>query len=648
MTAGILRLLITFFLLCLADFQVAAQSGPSLLMLAKSEVQARQHGQKSILQPASANGQNIDVIQYRAHWWLNPASDSIRGKVAVVFRPASQAVSQTSLDLASNMVVESVKFRNVPVQFSFAGTSTLNLNFGNQQLNPGSTDSLVIRYRGKPVPSAFGSFTRTQHGNAWLVYTLSEPYGAKDWWPCKQSLTDKADSTDITIYTTSGNTAVSNGILVSQSESVGIRTFRWKHKYPIATYLIAIASTNYAFFRHKAVISSGDTLPVDNYCYPENKAQWQAEMLPVTRMIRDFDSLLAPYPFAREKYGHTQFAFGGGMEHQTNSFMQNTDFGLQAHELAHQWFGDKITCHSWTDIWLNEGFATYLAAMEYVNGGFSTWPKEGIQWIDYICSEPDGSVFCSDTSDLYRIFSGRLSYAKGAMLLRMLRWKIGDNAFWQGIRSYISDASLAYSFTSTAKFRTHMESSSGQDLSEFFADWHKGQGYPQVQVDAMISSDSVQVTFYQQPSHNSVSFFEMDVPLRIKGGSQDSLFRLPFTENGQTFKLKPGFIIDSIQADPLHQWLARWNVSQVTSAKSFSKLHGAGFVPNPFSSELKFIKGGETIREATLFRTDGTELFRLWQPEDGVRVATEALPAGCYLLRLTTEHEVFFKKILKK
>ncbi len=648
MASEFLRNLLRLSLLFFVATPLFAQSGEALKNLAKSELSRHLRYNKSEIQSTQANGQNIDVIQYRAHWWLNPESDSIKGKVAIIFRPVSQPVSQTSLDLASGMVVESVRFRNVPVQFSFSGSSTLNLNFGNQQLNPGNSDSLVIRYRGKPVPSAFGSFTRTQHAGTWLVYTLSEPYGAKDWWPCKQSLNDKADSVDITIYTPSGYTAVANGLLMKQSESNGIRTFRWLHKYPIATYLIAVASTNYAFFRQKAVLSTGDTLPVDNYCYPENLSQWKTGMQPITKMVEDFDSLLAPYPFAKEKYGHTQFAFGGGMEHQTNSFMQNTDFGLQAHELAHQWFGDKVTCHSWKDIWLNEGFATYLAAMEYVNAGFSDWPREGRQWIEYISSENGGSVFCSDTTDLYRIFSGRLSYAKGAMLLRMLRWKIGDDAFWQALRNYIGNSPLAYSFSSTPDLRTYLESSSGQNLEEFFADWYKGEGFPNIQVDAMIDADSVRFSFYQQPSHPSVSFFEMDVPILIKGGNTDTLIRLPFTSNGQNYSFKAGFIIDSVGADPEHQWLARWYVSQITANKKEETFIPARIYPNPCKEQLTIRQGKEPLLSAAICNLNGQEMLKTDVLKEETRISTGELPPGFYLLKVKTSKGIQYQRLMKE
>jgi len=623
-----------------------AQSGETLMRLVKSEQEARSRWTKNTQLATPANGKNIDVIQYRAHWWINPESDSIRGKVAIVFRPASAPVSQTTLDFASNMVVESVRFRNVPVQFSFTGNSTLNLNFGNQQLNPGSSDSLVIRYRGKPISTGLGSFNRYQHAGTWLIYTLSEPYGAKDWWPCKQSLNDKADSIDITLYTPAAYTGVSNGLLAGTSVSNGMKTTRWKHKYPITTYLIAIASTNYSFFRQYAVLASGDTLPVDNYCYPESLAEWQSGMQPITGMLSHFDTLLSPYPFPSEKYGHTQFAFGGGMEHQTNSFMQNTNYGLQAHELVHQWFGNKVTCHSWEDIWLNEGFATYLAAREYVRAGYSTWPFEAGLWIDFIRSEPGGSVFCTDTTDVYRIFSGRLSYAKGAMLLHMLRWKLGDQAFWQGIRNYIGNSPLAYGFARTSDFKGFMENSSGQNLDEFFNDWYKGEGYPLIQANAMINSDSIKITLNQQQSQPSFTFFDMDVPLKIFSGNSDTLVRLPFTQNGQEYTIRRPGPIDSIRIDPNKQWLASWTLNVVASVDQTLRKSSVSFSPNPALHQIRWKMPDGEKTAFRIFDVMGKEVKGSVQIENESTSDVSSLHRGIYLIKAGSEkHPHVFKLI---
>lgn len=597
------------FLMGKFTFPAIGQNGSSLLQLAEKE--AHMHGLAQTQLATPANGRNIDVQYYRCHWLVNPANDSIRGKVAIVFKPQSAPVQIFTLDMANNLLIESARFRNQPVNYQFSGPGTLTINLSPQTLQSGETDSLVIRYRGRPVASPFGSFTRTVHSGIPIIYTLSEPYGAKDWWPCKQALSDKADSVLITIYTPTAFRGVSNGLLVRQTEANGIRTSFWKHKYPITTYLIAIAITNYAHFQYKAVLASGDTLPIDNYCYPENLSAWQTGMAPIVGMIQDFDTLISPYPFAKEKYGHAEFAFGGGMEHQTISFMQNTNLGLQAHELVHHWFGNMVTCASWQDIWLNEGFATYFAGLEYVKAGFSTWPQEGQQWIDFITQEPGGSVFCSDTTDLYRIFSGRLSYAKGAMLLRMLQWQIGDSAFWAGIRSYIRDPQLVHGFARTQDLIDHMEQASGTQLDDFFADWYKGQGYPIFTISGDQQGNSFNLNLSQVSAHNSVSFFEAFVPIKLYWPGGDTLIRIYHTQNNQVFNLQLPYLIDSIAFDPERYLLAKsnvfWNPTGIPKSQVLPPLR---VVPNPGSGFVS-VEGAEPGETLILENIQGKEVFRI-------------------------------------
>ena len=201
------------------------------------------------------------------------------------------------------------------------------------------------------------------------MWSLSEPYGSRDWWPCKNGLDDKADSIDVFITNPIAYKAASNGILQSETPvSGGTKLLtHWKHRYPIATYLICFAVTNYSVFNRSVNLSTG-VLPMQTFCYPEDSTSFSNGTINTLNAMQLFDTLFyLPYPFMNEKYGHVQFGWGGGMEHQTSTFVVSIDESLCAHELAHQWFGDKITCGSWKDIWLNEGFATHLASMYMEN-----------------------------------------------------------------------------------------------------------------------------------------------------------------------------------------------------------------------------------------------------------------------------------------
>lgn len=619
-----------------------AQNLSFLEQLAESESKS---ALPSILHTQSAipaNGLNIDVKHYRCYWYINPANDSIVGKVAIRFSPVSSTVKQLTLDMASNLEVISARFRGKPANTVFQGNATLRISFLSDSLVLGEEDSLVIQYKGRPIASPFGSFSRTTHAGVPIIYTLSEPYGAKDWWPCKQALSDKADSIDIIIHTLPGFKAVSNGLLIRSTLQNDIQTYYWKHRYPITTYLIAIAVTNYAHFQYKVALSSGDTLPIDNYPYPENFANWLTGMEPIKGMMTDFENMLTPYPFAKEKYAHAEFAFGGGMEHQTISFMQNTNVGLQAHELVHHWFGNMITCGSWQDIWLNEGFATYFAADQYVKAGLSTWPQEGQQWINFITTEPGGSVFCSDTTDLYRIFSGRLSYAKGAMLLRMLRWEIGDSAFFAGIKSYLTDPVLVHGFAKTSQLISHFQQASGRNLQEFFNDWFRGQGFPIFNINATAIPGGVSITLNQTSSHPSVPFYESKIPLLLKGENQSKLVVFNHQSNNQNMFFETAFAVDSVLFDPDRIYLAKSGVNFTSNSRS-TPLNKVS-IRHLSDRGLMQVLGLKTSCRIQLLSIEG-KILSDWQTPLGEPEVELRLPGpGIYFLRITTNtHNQVFK-----
>jgi len=520
---------------------------------------------------------NFDVKYYRCEWEVDPAIRYIKGKVTVYYVITSDANS-ISLDLMSPLVCDNVTQRGASLTKSQAN-NTLTINFPSV-VNAGTLDSVSIFYQGAPPNTGMGSFELSTHSGTPVMWTLSEPYGARDWWPCKNGLDDKADSIDVLITNPIAYKAASNGILQSQtSSSNGTKTTaHWKHRYPIATYLICFAVTNYSVFNNTVQLTNG-VLPMQTYCYPESLTSFQNGTINTLNAMQLFDATFGPYPFMNEKYGHVQFGWGGGMEHQTSTFVVNISESLCAHELGHQWFGDKITCGSWKDIWLNEGFATHLASMymenKYPANVLSTRQSE----INNITSLPGGSVEVDDTTNVDRIFNSRLSYTKGSHLLYMLRFKLGDAVFFNALRNYQTDPAVVYGFARTADLKRNLEQASGQDLTNFFNQWFSGQGYPTYNVQwSNAGSGNVWIKMNQTTSHSSVPFFELPVALKFSNGSQTATVIVNNTSNGEEFIKSIGFVATSVTIDP-ELWL-------ITKNNTATQLPTCGTVTGLTSSSI--------------------------------------------------------------
>lgn len=489
-----------------------------------------------------------DLKYLRCNWQLDPAVRYISGSVTSRFT-ATTDISQLTFDLSDSLVVDEVLLHGGAIPFAQESGDLLVITLP-ATISEGMADSVTVVYHGVPPNTGFGSFVASMHNGTPIVWTLSEPYGAKDWWPCKQDLNDKIDSMDSYVTTPIGNRAAGNGVLMPPDTSGNSVTWHWRSRYPIDYYLIATAVTNYQVDVQYAVVG-GDSIPMVTYAYPESFGDAVANATAVLPEIELFSQLFGLYPFANEKYGQARFGWGGGMEHQTMTFLGVYHPEISSHELAHQWFGDKVTCGSWADIWLNEGFATYLSGLAYEHLSPVYWPIWKRMKVSNITSQPDGSVFCTDTVDQNRLFSSRLTYNKGAMVIHMLRWICGDSAFFQGIRNYLNDPALAYGTARTPDLKAHLEAASGLDLTGFFNDWYTGQGYPSyTSTWWQAGNGDVSVGLSQVPSHPSVDFFELPVPLRFYGGGMDSTVVLNNTVNDQSFTFHLPFTVDSMAFDP--------------------------------------------------------------------------------------------------
>jgi aminopeptidase N len=591
---------------------------------------------------------NYDVRYYRCCWNIDPAVNAISGSVTMYFMPLS-SLDSMQMDVSVSLTVDSVLYHQSKTNFTQQTGDVLQINFSSTLSD---LDSVTVYYHGVPQTTGFGSFVQSTHGpnNTPVIWTLSEPYGASDWWPCKNTLTDKADSIDTYITIPPGNKAASNGLLKEIIPNGTNYTYHWKHRHPIAAYLVAQGVTNYSTFLDTAKVQQG-TLPVLYYTYPEDSASARTSDGQLLQVIHYYDSLFIPYAFSDEKYGHAEFGWGGGMEHQTMSFVGGFPIYLLVHELAHQWFGDRVTCGSWHDIWLNEGFAVYCSAISqttlFGEDFFTSWK---VSTMANITSIANGSVWVDDTTSVSRIFDGRLTYNKGAYLLHMLRWKLGDSLFFQGLRNYLSDPTLAYSFSKTIGLQQHLESISGQSLTNFINQWFYGQGYPSYLIlYSKEANNQYKITINQTTSDNSVSFFEMPVPIQFKGQGKDTMIVFNHTSSGQVFYANLNFTPDSILFDPNLEIISLHNRVMEENAYLRS-LQSLVIYPNPATDvvNVEVNDFNNFPRTVELYNVFGQKLLSLTPIENAFSVPLYGLASGTYYLKIISGEKVYTQKIVKE
>lgn len=603
------------------------------------------------------NTLNYDLKYQRLELSLDPSnSGNISGTVTSHFVP-NQSINSIYFDFNDGFTVSSVKYRGNNLTFSKLTTNELKIDFPSP-LATNVLDSLSITYSGVPVnENIIPSYTRArQDGNSsgkpYVIYTLSEPYGARDWFPTKQSLNDKIEKVKIEITTPTGIFVAANGKLISETAISGsqLKTI-WQTNYPIPAYLIAIGVTNY----NKYTDTIGNPpFPFLNYVYPSNATTTNLNAINATKpMMELFETYFGPYPYRDEKYGHMEFDFSGGMEHPTMSSMGVwTSLSTTAHELAHQWFGDKTTCKTWNDVWINEGFAKFAEHLyneKITNAGnkaaFITY-LQGI--INNITSAPGGSVYVSDANleSLSVLFSSRLSYDKGSYLLRMMKWMVGDDVFYQALREY--SANYAYTYATGLDFKSSFEASTGKDFTEFFNDWYFGEGYPIYNIKWKQNADqSISFKVSQTRSIASApAFFEMLLPIKVTGTSgQTALLVLDNTTNDQVFTLPLSFDVASVSFNYENQILTK--NPTITNDTSFLATDVAEdtplkLYPNPATVQIKF--SGMTKKQSfEIYAMDGKIVKKgLYLPNESIDVSK--LNNGDYIIVIAQQKFKFIKR----
>jgi len=474
---------------------------------------------------------DTDVLHYDLDIEIDPTNQTVTGTNVMTIRSLVSGLTEFTFRLRSNYTITSALINgSTPVSITNVSTTTRAATL-DRPYDPNEVFTLTIAYTGVAISRGFGSIEFTTQGGQPLVYTLSEPYYAYTWWPCKDGDVgepgDNADKATIDIAVTAPDTmrTVSNGVLVGVDALPGNRRrYRWSTTYPIATYLVCFASTNYNTWTLTYDYGSG-TMPVEFNIFPAHdtsahRVAWQQ----CVTMLETYEPLFGLYPFVSEKYGIYEFGFAGGMEHQTNTGQGGFWEYVTAHELAHQWWGDAVTCRTWHDIWLNEGFATYSEALWFEHKpGSSGLPALFSAMAARRPSEVSDSVYVYDPANLGRIFSWNFTYLKGAWVLHQLRHVVGDATFFDILATY--RATFEGSAATTNDFAAVASSVAGQDLSWLFDEWVYGMGAPTYEYgwqSETINGQAYLRLYLQQVQTGWYGVFTMPVDVRVDtaGGSE--------------------------------------------------------------------------------------------------------------------------------
>ena len=598
---------------------------------------------KSILDVnVNPNTLNYDLQYIRLELDLDPTQQYISGIVTSHFKMLQNS-PDIYFDLKNNLTVSNVKYHGQDLTFQQLSSDEIRIYFPST-LSAQTTDSLSINYSGIPSTAEQAFVATTTPAGDPILATLSEPFGAKQWWPTKQSMNDKIEKLDIKISTPAQYTVGSNGKLMSETIlGNGKKLTYWQTNYPIPAYLFALGISNYTKL-NSTITTTNSSFPFLNYVYPSwATADTQSKLDWTAISMQTFEDHFGLYPYRNEKYGHMQFNWGGGMEHATMTSMGYYGLDLIAHELAHQWFGDKLTCGTWNDIWLNEGFATMGEYVVYEKllmspAQFQTYLQSEM---DNITSFAGGSVYVPDnqlTSN--RIFDGRLTYTKGGYVLRMIKWILGDEQFYAMLKAYQNNAAFAYNYVKTNDFRDFLSSYTGRNFTEFFNDWIYGEGYPIYQIRWTQDPTSKKLTFRvgQTRSSSSVSFFELPLPIKVSGsGGQTAYFVLDHTSNNQYFTQDVNFDVTNVTFNYEKQIITKGSTVTKDNNLAVKDVNQKNITvyPNPAKSFIK-ISGLQKSTDYEIFSIDGKLIKNgIANPDSEINIST--LVKGTYVLKFNNQ-----------
>lgn len=608
----------------------------------------------------SSHVHDYEVVFYWIDIEVSSTNTDISGKVSITGNTLVDFFEVFAFELVPDFNIDSIIFNGTKIDnFYWEGDNVLA---DVSEMSQVGTFTAEIYYWGTP-PTGGGFFSGVSNdfSNTWqksVTWTLSQPFNAKHWFPVKQVLTDKADSVWVYLTTPADEMAASQGVLTQVSTLAnGKKRYEWKSNYPIAYYLISFAVSDYMEYNiyAKPQDLEGDSIHIQNFIYnhPNYLATYKDDIDVTIPMLELFSDLYSLYPFWEEKYGHAITKMGGGMEHQTMSTMGYWFFNLVAHELGHMWFGDNVTCASWSDIWINEGFATYSSYL-----AFHTLQGEaqGTQFIvsaqNNVMSQPGGSTYIPpeeiSPDNLWRIFNGRLSYDKGAAIIHVLRNEINnDVVFFEILQTFQQE--FKDSTATGADFRWVAEQVSGMDFEQFFSQWYYGEGYPIYDIEYYMQGENLVMNVSQSTSTNVTTLFEMTMEYRLLfSDGSDTLVRRYQDANLNQFSIPLNKTVVEIIVDPNNHTFEEVNSINVGIEQRPDNQYFT-FYPNPVQAEvhINLLNEGPVGRNLQIINSIGQTLLEKKISGRQITLDVSMLPKGMYIIQLTDEKGSFGRKMVK-
>lgn len=630
-------------------------------------------------QQMTSNQKNFDVKYYSLDLTLYPSTSNLKGVVKVVGEIVASTLDYVELNFWDGMSISDVHISDSPnVQLNYLHTNNLlNIKL-DKEYKLGEKFSLKVSYRGKPQNYSGSPFVQSfgfdSHNGEPMIWTFSQPFSARSWWPCKDIPSDKADSVDIKVTVPKNLIVASNGSLretVVEGDNI---TFWWHEKYPISTYLVSLAIYPYTVYYDEYLYNNNtDTMKIHFYVFPENYDKYYSLNAKVKEMITYFAGLFGEYPFVQEKYGHADYiGHSGGMEHQTCTSIGSPNEGIFAHELAHQWWGDMITCDNYHHLWLNEGFAVYSHALWWTHAYPLDYPTASEVMMKYFLYMGPGTVYAEHQEDA---MDNAPSYIKGAWILHMLRHIVGDNIFFDILKTFRSSPNHQYGTATTDDFQAICEQVSGMNLDKFFHQWIYEEYFPRYYYSWNYSQNGLEYNIGLEIEQNRT----INDPDMAKQSQTDYIFWMPIdvtvtTEAGdttfvvwdslqtQTFQLSVVSKPKDIQLDK-NNWIIKTIQKGTTGVNSLNEKNSIidykleQNFPNPFNSETviryKILKASKVkigiynvIGEEVAILIDENKNPGLYSVNwNGADKLGGNLPSGIYICRIQANNFSQIKKM---